>query len=458
VRFLRAVAAPLVRRSTYRRLTFLLLGSAAGFGVSVAGTMLLILWLPGGESTWAAIAGILGPVIVPMPLVVVIGMLRSTLIIQRTLARVLLGVSAAELPAEVAGSWRHRWRSGVFFALHVVAGYFTGVLVIVIVTFAGMTVAAYAEPTALGVSGDPGDPTGVDTTNDMRRLGPLGMAGGLLVLPYLAAVLGAAFARLARRLLGPTADEKLAALQHRVRNLAEHNRLARELHDSVGHALSVVAVQAGAAQRILDRDPLVARAALTAISDSARRALADLDHVLALLREEPATTRPQWTLDNIDQLVSDVRAAGLRVEVHRMGDFSALPAVVSREAYRIVQEGLTNALRHAGPVPVMLLLRNDGERLEVEMSNPLPQAGVVPLAAILVEKPPEAVGAAPPTADAAQGLADEAVGWPESGGRRGLTGIRERVALLGGELAAGPAGERWQVSVRVPLGSPAAAG
>jgi signal transduction histidine kinase len=423
VRILRAVIAPLVRRSTYRRLAFLLLGSAAGYGFTFVGTMLLLVAGPlapgsgqSGPAGLELVVQVAGPFLLPIPLVMFIGGLRSTVLVQRLLARVLLGVPPGELPADAGGSFRSRWRSGVFFVLHVLAGYGMGILVLFLGGVAALTFLTFLEPNQATLTSDP---------DEARQLGPLLVAGLALAVPYTAAGLGSVFGTLARRLLGATAAERLAALQHRVHDLAEHNRLARELHDSVGHALSVVAVQASAAQRVLDKDPVVARAALAAISDSARRALADLDHVLALLREEPPAVHPQWTLENLDQLLGDLRAAGLTVQVHRSGDFTAVPAVVSREAYRIVQEGLTNALRHAGPVPVTLWLRSDGSGLEVEISNPLPAAGILPAS----------------TVDA---------------GGRGLTGIRERVTLLGGDLAAGPAGERWRVSVRVPLISPAA--
>jgi signal transduction histidine kinase len=233
---------------------------------------------------------------------------------------------------------------------------------------------------------------------------------------------GTLLARLAPRLLGPSAAERLAEMEARAVKLAERNRLARELHDSVGHALSVVTLQAGAAGRVLDSDPAFAREALGAIEDSARAALEDLDHVLGLLREDPSRPAPQATLEDLGRLLEQTRIAGVRLDAEIDPEVGRVPAAVSREAYRIVQEGLTNALRHAGKVPVRLRLGVADERLEIEMSNPL---------------------GAPHGAGAGAG----------HGGGRGLGGVRERVTVLRGEMSAGPDGTQWRFRVSLPLRS-----
>jgi signal transduction histidine kinase len=430
VRIVRTALAPLHRRSTYRRLMFLLLGSAAAVGFASIGALVVGSMLPAGSAPATQVVQIAGPLVPILPVAVAIGMLRSTLVIQRTLARALLGVPAADLPANATISAGHRWRSAAFFVLHMLAGYVLGLLILLICGFILITLAAFTGPQTFG------DPVGPSTPAEFRRLGPPIILTLLLALPYTAALLGAGFARLATRLLGPTPDERLAALRLRVRSLAEHNRLARELHDSVGHALSVVAVQAGAAQRVLDHDPEVARTALATIADSARRALDDLDHVLALLRAEPGHPADgvQWTLSNLDTLLADVRAAGLTVDLRCTGDLAAVPAVVSREAYRIVQEGLTNALRHAGPVPVTLVIRSDPSGLAMELSNYLPDHG-----------PGEREGGGAPSP-----RWQSVVGAERETSGRGLTGIRERVALLGGTVSAGPRDGRWRVAVHLP--------
>ncbi|NUR88322.1 MAG: hypothetical protein HOY71_29905, partial [Nonomuraea sp.] len=236
-------------------------------------------------------------------------------------------------------------------------------------------------------------------------------------------------AALAPRLLGPTPSERLAAAEEHARTLAERNRLARELHDSVGHALSVVTLQAAAAGRVLDRDPATARTALAAIEQSARAALEDLDHVLGVLREthhpdrdakavkdpEDRTRTPQATLADLGRLVA---ASGAEVR-QEVGDLTAVPAVVSREAYRVLQEALTNAIRHGrGPVRLTAAVHDDELRLEV--TNPGSNPGTTP---------------------------------GGKGGGRGVDGMRERVRLLRGDLQAGPHEGGWKVSARLPLRS-----
>jgi signal transduction histidine kinase len=240
----------------------------------------------------------------------------------------------------------------------------------------------------------------------------------LVALVLAVAGVGALLARWAPAFLGPSPAERLALLERQAGQLAERNRLARELHDSVGHALTVATLQAGAARRLLDSDPAFAREALASVEDAGRAALEDLDHVLGLLRDgDTAATTPQPTLADLDRLLAETRAAGVEVRAEVSGDLGRVPAVVSREAYRILQEGLTNALRHAGRVPVTLRLAATADDLELELANPLGPAG---------RRPP-------------------------GGGGRGLRGIGERVAILGGRLTAGPDGTGWRVAVDLPL-------
>jgi len=218
----------------------------------------------------------------------------------------------------------------------------------------------------------------------------------LVPLVWVAAAAGALLARLAPVLLGPTPAERMAIL-------AERNRVARELHDSVGHALGVVSIQAAAAERVLDRDPAFAREALRHIAASARDGQRDLDHVLGLLREEPAAPAPD--LGDLDRLL-DPDAIDLSGDLHRV------PGAVSREAYRIIQEGLTNAARHGDGSPAVRLAVTD-DRIEVELTNPL--------------------------------------GTARPGGGRGLRGIEERVATLRGRMAAGSEAGVWRLKVELPL-------
>ncbi|MFH0244912.1 hybrid sensor histidine kinase/response regulator transcription factor [Streptomyces sp. HK10] len=165
-------------------------------------------------------------------------------------------------------------------------------------------------------------------------------------------------------LLGPAPADRLAAAEARAAALAARNRIARELHDSVGHALSAVALQAGAARTALGSDPEFVRRALTAIEETARHTTGGLDAVLGMLREDggtPSRAPAGPTLAGLDGLLERTRASGTPVTL-ATGPGSwretpgLLPEAVSREAYRILQEGLANALRHAGRAPVTVSL------------------------------------------------------------------------------------------------------
>ncbi|QKW05321.1 two-component sensor histidine kinase [Streptomyces sp. NA04227] len=235
-----------------------------------------------------------------------------------------------------------------------------------------------------------------------------------LVLTVVVAVLGAGMAAAARRLLGPSPRERLAALEQRTEQLLERHRIARELHDSLGHALNVAVVQAGAARAI--DDPEFTDRALAAIEETGRTALDDLDRVLRTLRAHDRAPVPHPALHEAESLLDSARAAGAEVRAEFTGALDTLPGPLSREAYRMLQESLTNVLRHAGPVPVRVRVSAGSRRLELDVDNPL-------------------------------GVAED------SGGRSGsgLRGIRERAELLGGRAEFGPRDGRWQVSVRLPL-------
>ncbi|WP_258044208.1 sensor histidine kinase, partial [Streptomyces sp. SM11] len=210
-------------------------------------------------------------------------------------------------------------------------------------------------------------------------------------------------------------------------DLAVRNRLARELHDSVGHALSAVTLQAGAARRVLDRDPEFVREALTAIEETTRRTVGELDSVLGLLRQdgEPDEAGDAAHGPGLDALDGLLAHNGVPVAYEREGDPGdpdRVDPTVSREAYRIVQEGLSNASRHGGgdPSPVRLMIAVRERELEIVMENPL--------------------GGRP------------AVARP--GGGRGLRGIAERAVLLGGRTEAGPYDGVWRLTARLPLTKP----
>jgi signal transduction histidine kinase len=237
-----------------------------------------------------------------------------------------------------------------------------------------------------------------------------------LSLPALGVIVlasGHLITALALRLLGPSAAERLAALEERTEQLLERTRIARELHDSIGHALTVAVIQAGAARAA--GDPAFTERALDAIEETGRAALEDLERVLGVLRESerPVSSRPSLT--DADRLVESARASGTEVDVDMTGPLDTVPGPVSREGYRILQESLTNVLRHAGSVPARVRVAVADGALTLEIRNP---------------------------------LTDDIPG-PDRGS--GLRGIRERAALLGGHGRTGPAEGDWQVHVELPL-------
>ncbi|MFJ3910538.1 sensor histidine kinase [Streptomyces vinaceus] len=276
--------------------------------------------------------------------------------------RALCGVPGERLAEGPARSWAARGRTSAWWTLHLGVG---AVVSGISLAVPPMAVVLIALPFVSGLrSAELG--LGWFSTGAAPYVAPLlgaGLLGGLVLC---AAGAGALLARTAPVLLGPTAADRLAAAEERAADLAVRNRLARELHDAVGHALSAVTLQAVAARRVLDSDPGFAREALAAIEDTARRTVGELDAVLGLLRDgDPARAgaAPAPTLaTDLDALLARTRAAGTAVTARQdpgpAGDWAQLPAIASREAYRIVQEGLSNALRHgAGPVELRIAVR-----------------------------------------------------------------------------------------------------
>lgn len=236
----------------------------------------------------------------------------------------------------------------------------------------------------------------------------------LVLLLVVIVLLGDLITAIARRLLGPSAAERLTALEARTEQLLERTRIARELHDSIGHALTVAVVQAGAARAA--GDPEFTARALNAIEETGRAALEDLERVLLVLRESGQRPSQRPTLAEADRLLESARASGATVDAQLTGPLDQLPGPVTQEGYRILQEALTNVLRHCGPVPVRVRIDMVADRLDLEVSNPLP------------ERPTVMVGSG-----------------------SGLRGIRERAALLGGEVDTGLHRGGWRVRARLPL-------
>jgi signal transduction histidine kinase len=209
---------------------------------------------------------------------------------------------------------------------------------------------------------------------------------------------------------------------------AERARIARELHDVVAHHVSVTVVQAGAARQVLDSDPDRSRSALVAIEEAGRRALTAMPSLLRALRTDDAdeARAPQPTLADLDDLVAGVTAAGLPVTLRVLGSKQALPPSLDLCAYRIVQEALTNSLKHAGPANAEVVICYGREHLEVTVTD---------------DGAESASGRRPSDSDRR---------LRRSG--HGLVGMRERVALFGGELHTGQRPEGgFQVVARLPL-------
>jgi signal transduction histidine kinase len=180
--------------------------------------------------------------------------------------------------------------------------------------------------------------------------------------------------------------------------------LARELHDVIAHSVSVMTVQAAAASRVLDRSPEEAGEAVAAIERTGREALAEMRRMVAVLRP-PGTDgeiEPPRGVEELGALFEQMEATGLRVRLRVEGEQRSLPPSLNLSAYRIVQEALTNVLKHAGPVTADVVLRYGGTEIEVEVSDDGPEGARV--------QPSQAAG-------------------------QGLIGMRERTAMFGGELS-----------------------
>lgn len=216
-----------------------------------------------------------------------------------------------------------------------------------------------------------------------------------------------------------TEDARRAVFDERV-------RIARELHDVVAHHVSVMGVQAGAARRIMHRRPEQAGEALGAIEVASRQAVAEMDRLLGFLRrdDEIDDRSPRPGLGQLDDLVAQVRAAGLDVDLAVEGEPVPLPSTLDVSAYRIVQEALTNTLKHAGATRASVRVCFGREVLDVQVVDDGPSG---PVAAV-------------------------ADGWSGGGGGHGLVGMRERVGLHGGELRAGARLDRpgFAVHARLP--------
>ena len=378
VSVLRSAQALLLASESYLRAVFVLVGAALALALGIAGFTILSLVAEAGAPAWAT--ALIGVVLVGGPLVV--GVVPAVRQVEGVAVQSLLVVEFPDgLPGPATG-WPQRRRTLAWFLLHVLTGAVVVAAVLGLIALAGSW---WTAPAAAAV-----------------------LLGTLLIGRFLA--------WLGPVLLGPSYAERLQRLEADAARATERNRIAREIHDSVGHALSVVTVQASAARKLIERDPGFAANALATIETTSRRAAAELDQMLGLLRDEakrPAAPAPG--LGSLSELITGARSAGLTVNSAVSGDLSRLPSLVSQEAYRIVQEGLTNALKYSADGTAMLDVSLGGDVLGIRLSNP---AG---------RRRPARAG-------------------------RGLRGIDERAAALGGTATAGADGGRWVLCVALPVG------
>ncbi|MGA5128746.1 sensor histidine kinase [Streptomyces olivoreticuli] len=412
---------PLLRGSTYSGALFAYCGALASLPLLPFAMLPALAWpsAPVGVRyvltllVWAVLIG-------------VIGLARTTRRVLIACARRMLGVP---LPDPVGGRRRtgppgdgpaspDRLRTPLWLLIHVALGW-AGAQVAIALLIAGLLLPGGWAGAEVGLSVN-----GWTVRPESGWPSWVAALGCVLSAVAVCAAVTSALRWLAPRLLGPSSAERLALAAERELRLAERNRLAHELHDSIGHTLTATTIQAAVAGEVLSADPVAARATLRSIEESARSALEDLDYVLGVLREEKAETAPTRTLADLPELLDRLRHAGAVVEPELSGELAQVQGTLSRAAYRILQEGLTNALRHGagGPIEVRVAVAPDG--LELGVVNRTGATGAGPGA------------------------------FPTSG--HGLPGLTERVRLLHGEIEAGPYGPRhWRLAVRLPVRLPA---
>jgi signal transduction histidine kinase len=222
--------------------------------------------------------------------------------------------------------------------------------------------------------------------------------------------------------------ERQAERERQLAVVEERARIARELHDVISHDVSLMVLQASVERRMREAGSGDASdstgAVLESIEATGRDALAELRRMLGVLRHDDpdAPLAPQPGLAQLDDLVAEARCAGIDVELARDGSGLRFPPGLDLTAYRIVQESLTNVAKHVGPTKVRLALRSRADALEIEVVD---------------------AGAAPPR--------DERADAELPGAGHGLVGMRERVAMYGGTLLAGPQGNGFRVLARLPV-------
>ncbi|RPF22803.1 histidine kinase [Myceligenerans xiligouense] len=398
-----------------RRFAWAMLGAAIGLAVVLVVFYVLRTALVG--TLFAADRGYARDVLVGAVSLVVafaLGLVPGARELESTAARSLLRHDG-DLVIPGTATWTHRVRTAAWVAFHLLAG-----LVVAFCLF-GLVPATVVIGLEAALGQSIGSPVPVAQGAAGRSVVVLGCAVAAIILFAAAWPVGALAERLVGRFLGPTAADRLEVALARQRKEAEHTLLARELHDGIGHALTVVSVQAAAGRRVATTRPEQAAAALAAIEEVSRGALAELDALLGVLRDDRSPSPAGGVADVVEQH----RRSGLDVAAD-VDLPPTLPPLLHRTVVRIVTEGLTNARRHGAPGEVRVAVRPTEDEVIVQVSNAV------------------APGSGPRDG---------------RGGGRGLAGIRERVSLFGGDVEAGvvPRGDgsgddagRWLLSVRLP--------
>lgn len=360
---------------------------------------------------------------IPLPAVVIIvvlpmfavGLLPGLREVEVAACRTLLGVDR-ELITPDRPTWEHRWRAAAWVLVHIFVGGAIGLTIVGVPT-------ALAGFVATG--GSAMTPDGRVTTQPVWVvLAVLVAVGCLAAAVVIAWLVGLLLRRLAPIFLGPTWRDRLQLAEQRLRTETEHRRLARDLHDGIGHALSIISLQASAGRRVLESQPDKAARSLELIETTSRSAADDLDRMLAVLRDAAAPRSPEPGLDAVESLITAHRELGVELD-SEVAIAPGLPQLLSTTSYRIVSEGLTNARRHGADGRTRLELSATADEVRIMISNPYRRR---------------------------RRRSDI--------GGRGLTGIRERAALFGGTVSAaveaGVDGDNeWVLRVRLPARSSA---
>lgn len=417
---------PIFQSRTYRHLVYLAVAFPLG--------LLYFIFLVTGVSVG------FGLIVVWVGIPILLGMVlawRGLGTFERSLHRALLGIDIPEPAITIRGEGRLwdrikallrdsvTWRTLLWLNLRFPAGVATFVVLVVMFTTTAVLLASPAlvllEPRQFGINIDP-LPTYSDGWSpdsfDLFWMVPLGMilfVASFHIINGMAAV----YRFVGIALLGPSLRERTEVAETRATEAETRTRLAHELHDSIGHAVTLMVVQAGAGRKVFDEDPDFAKESLEVIEQTGRSSLGELDRVLGILRDDGAGAiePPAPDLSDLDGLVARVREADIPVTLTVSGATTGLPRDVQQAAYRVVQEALTNVMRHAQSATTVTVDALPAW-LDIEVTNT-----------------PSGNGSA-----------------RSSGAGRGVIGMRERVAAYGGASEIGPTLEGgYRVWVRFPL-------